>query len=35
VLEPLAGYLMLGERLLADPNSDAEAWNFGPMRPVS
>ena len=30
VLEPLAGYLMLGERLLADPRSDAEAWNFGP-----
>ena len=30
VLEPLAGYLMLGERLLADPRADAEAWNFGP-----
>ncbi|MEO5882765.1 MAG: CDP-glucose 4,6-dehydratase [Caldimonas sp.] len=30
VLEPLAGYLLLGERLLADPRSDAEAWNFGP-----
>ena len=30
VLEPLAGYLMLGERLLADPGSAAEAWNFGP-----
>ena len=30
VLEPLAGYLMLGERLLADPRGDAEAWNFGP-----
>ncbi len=30
VLEPLAGYLMLGERLLADPRSAAEAWNFGP-----
>jgi CDP-glucose 4,6-dehydratase len=30
VLEPLAGYLMLGERLLADAGADAEAWNFGP-----
>ncbi len=30
VLEPLAGYLLLGERLLADPRGDAEAWNFGP-----
>ena len=30
VLEPLAGYLLLGERLLADPHSAAEAWNFGP-----
>jgi len=30
VLEPLAGYLMLGERLLADPRAEAEAWNFGP-----
>lgn len=30
VLEPLAGYLLLGERLLADPRSAAEAWNFGP-----
>ena len=30
VLEPLSGYLMLGERLLADPHGDAEAWNFGP-----
>ena len=30
VLDPLAGYLMLGERLLADPRGDAEAWNFGP-----
>ncbi|MCE9661118.1 MAG: CDP-glucose 4,6-dehydratase [Burkholderiales bacterium] len=30
VLEPLSGYLMLGERLLADPRGDAEAWNFGP-----
>ena len=30
VLEPLAGYLLLGERLLADPTAPAEAWNFGP-----
>lgn len=30
VLEPLAGYLMLGGRLLADPRAAAEAWNFGP-----
>ena len=30
VLEPLAGYLLLGERLLADPHGAAEAWNFGP-----
>lgn len=30
VLEPLAGYLLLGQRLLDDPTRDAEAWNFGP-----
>lgn len=30
VLEPLAGYLCLGQRLLADPAGAAEAWNFGP-----
>jgi len=30
VLEPLSGYLLLGQRLLADPTSCAEAWNFGP-----
>jgi CDP-glucose 4,6-dehydratase len=30
VLEPLAGYLCLGQQLLADPLSAAEAWNFGP-----
>jgi len=30
VLEPLAGYLAIGQRLLADPAADAEAWNFGP-----
>ncbi|HJV26699.1 MAG TPA: CDP-glucose 4,6-dehydratase [Aromatoleum sp.] len=30
VLEPLAGYLMLGARLLAGDRSFADAWNFGP-----
>ncbi|AKJ30999.1 CDP-glucose 4,6-dehydratase [Caldimonas brevitalea] len=30
VLEPLSGYLLLGQRLLADPAACAEAWNFGP-----
>ena len=30
VLEPLAGYLLLAERLLISPRTDAEAWNFGP-----
>ena len=30
VLEPLAGYLLLGQRLAADPRDCAEAWNFGP-----
>ncbi len=30
VLEPLAGYLLLGQRLAADPVDCAEAWNFGP-----
>lgn len=29
VLEPLAGYLTLGERLLAGDAQAAEAWNFG------
>jgi CDP-glucose 4,6-dehydratase len=39
VLEPLAGYLMLAERLYIDGRTFAEAWNFGPdeadARPVS
>jgi CDP-glucose 4,6-dehydratase len=39
VLEPLAGYLALAERLFNDGASFAEAWNFGPSdsdaRPVS
>jgi len=30
VLEPLAGYLMLAERLHADGQAVAEGWNFGP-----
>jgi CDP-glucose 4,6-dehydratase len=30
VLEPIAGYLSLAERLLAGDRSFAEAWNFGP-----
>jgi len=30
VLEPLAGYLLLGQRLLADPVACARPWNFGP-----
>lgn len=39
VLEPLAGYLALGARLLAGDRRFAAAWNFGPaledMQPVS
>ncbi len=38
VLEPLSGYLTLAERLYADGEAFAEAWNFGPVeadaRPV-
>jgi CDP-glucose 4,6-dehydratase len=30
VLEPLAGYLLLGQRLLAGDAGAARAWNFGP-----
>lgn len=30
VLEPLAGYLLLGQRLLEGKREFAEAWNFGP-----
>jgi len=30
VLEPLAGYLCLGQQLRAEPQGAAEAWNFGP-----
>lgn len=39
VLEPLAGYLILAERLWQDGREVAEAWNFGPamadVKPVS
>ncbi len=31
VLEPLAGYLQLAQRLHEEPASHAEAWNFGPV----
>ena len=30
VLEPLCGYLMLGQKLLAGQKEFASAWNFGP-----
>jgi CDP-glucose 4,6-dehydratase len=30
VLEPLSGYLMLGEKLLEGDATFSEAWNFGP-----
>jgi CDP-glucose 4,6-dehydratase len=30
VLEPIAGYLDLAERLFSDTRSFAQAWNFGP-----
>lgn len=30
VLEPLRGYLMLGEKMFKYPAEFAEAWNFGP-----
>src|SRR5258708_7869272 len=32
VLDPLHGYLMLGERLYRDGAAFASAWNFGPSR---
>jgi CDP-glucose 4,6-dehydratase len=38
VLEPLAGYLLLAERLWSEPGQYAQSWNFGPpqegARPV-
>jgi CDP-glucose 4,6-dehydratase len=30
VLEPLGGYLLLGGKMMADPQNYAQAWNFGP-----
>jgi CDP-glucose 4,6-dehydratase len=30
VLEPLRGYLVLAERLIATPDEVSEGWNFGP-----
>jgi CDP-glucose 4,6-dehydratase len=30
VLEPIAGYLLLGAKLYAEPTRYCEAWNFGP-----
>ena len=30
VLEPLSGYLLLGQKMLENDNKIAEAWNFGP-----
>jgi len=30
VLEPIAGYLMVGEKLLKGEKACADAWNFGP-----
>jgi CDP-glucose 4,6-dehydratase len=39
VLEPIAGYLMLAERLAENPGEWSEGWNFGPRgsdhKPVS
>lgn len=31
VLDPLAGYLLLAEKLIADPKRFSGAWNFGPL----
>ncbi|MFC1677256.1 CDP-glucose 4,6-dehydratase [Planctomycetota bacterium] len=35
VLDPLSGYLLLGEKLLEGKVEFAEAWNFGPEMEVS
>ncbi|MFZ1704660.1 MAG: CDP-glucose 4,6-dehydratase [Saprospiraceae bacterium] len=32
VIEPLSGYLLLGQKLVEDPIKYAEAWNFGPVQ---
>lgn len=31
VLDPLCGYLLLGQRLLQGETKSADAWNFGPL----
>jgi CDP-glucose 4,6-dehydratase len=35
VLDPLRGYLMVGERLLCGDRTAASAWNFGPSKTES
>ncbi|MBM6823155.1 CDP-glucose 4,6-dehydratase, partial [Fusobacterium mortiferum] len=30
VLEPLSGYLLLGQKMLEEPTKYCEGWNFGP-----
>lgn len=39
VLDPLRGYLVLAEKVVSDPKTFADSWNFGPddvnCRPVS
>ncbi|MGD0817818.1 MAG: CDP-glucose 4,6-dehydratase [Methanomassiliicoccales archaeon] len=32
VLDPLYGYLLLGERLAQEPEKFSSGWNFGPLR---
>ena len=32
VLDPLYGYLLLGERLAREPEQFSSGWNFGPLR---
>lgn len=34
VLEPLAGYLLLAERLASEPTRFSSSWNFGPFDPI-
>tara|TARA_Y100001970_G_C14198509_1_gene839622 strand:+ start:253 stop:1359 length:1107 start_codon:yes stop_codon:yes gene_type:complete len=35
VLEPLSGYLLLGQRLLEEKKEYGDAWNFGPSNEAS
>lgn len=35
VLEPLSGYLVLGQQLLSNKVDYAEAWNFGPIDQIN